>query len=56
MWVIAYVNEAGRLDMRGWCVVNVITWAVKAGPYATHTEAVEAAETMAFRIAQGWAP
>jgi len=26
------------------------------GPYATHAEAVEAVETIAWRIAQGWKP
>jgi hypothetical protein len=50
MWVIAYV-----LGESGWCVVdgddNVLF-----GPYTTHAEAVEAAQTAAWRISQGWKP
>jgi hypothetical protein len=54
MWVIAYITQQEKF--KGWCVVDVESWAVKAGPYPTHQEAVEAAQTMAWRVAQGWAP
>lgn len=51
MTIIAYVIEVG-----GWCVVNLSTHAVLAGPYDTHQDAEEAVRTRAWRISQGWAP
>lgn len=40
----------------GWYVVTLPDWKLASGPYATHDEAVQAIQTMAYRAAQGWAP
>jgi hypothetical protein len=52
MLIIAYV-----LDRGGWCVVDMCAAnQVKSGTYSTPEEAAQAAQTMGWRIAQGWKP
>jgi len=50
LWIIAYIVERG-----GWCVVDP-KGNPHAGPYSAHADAVEAAQTMGWRMAQGWKP
>lgn len=43
----------------GWCVFVTVpneTPRIVSGPYAEHSDAIQAAETRAHRLRQGWQP
>ena len=39
----------------GWYVVDAETSETFSGPYQVHADAIEATQTHAYRMAQGWA-
>lgn len=43
----------GHVD-GGWCVLNAENLFIMAGPYQDYSDAIGAAQSMAFRVAQGW--
>jgi hypothetical protein len=40
----------------GWCVMNALNMTLLQGPYDSHKDAKEAAETRSYRVQKGWAP
>lgn len=52
MLLVAYFND-------GWCVVRTVpneTPEIISGPYRDHADAIQAVESRAHRIRQGWTP
>lgn len=39
----------------GWYVINAQTSETLSGPYEAHSDAIEATQTHAYRLRQGWA-
>lgn len=54
IWLIAYLDSEPWVP-RGWYVID-LKGNPQAGPYGSHADAVEALDSMAWRISQGWKP
>jgi hypothetical protein len=56
MWIIVFKPAPQAPGDPGWCVVDLESKQTLTGPYATHQEACDAAETRAHRLSKGWVP